>query len=410
MKYGWTKLLLLISVFGPATITAISDNDAAGVATYSLAGARYGYGILVVLFIVTFLLAITQEMGVRLGVVTGKGLGDLIRERFGIRFTVLVFSLLVIANMSTIIANVSAIKAVAMLFHLSPVILILSMITLAFLFITRGNYRLNQNLFLIGSLLYFAYVFSAIKTNPNWGDALSSLVIPKMDTKIDGGFILASLAILGTTVTPWGQFFVQSFVNDKHIDAEHLNLARFEALFGALITNFFSFFMIVATASTLYTHHINLVSGEQAALAIKPFAGSLASFLFGFGMLNAGFMGMVIIALSTAYAFAEFFGVEGSLDKPFKQGPLFYGLFLTQLVLAGLVVFLPGINLFRIVFYTQGLNGILLPAVIIILLKFSNNRQLLGDKVNSRWYNGVSWFFTGLIIFASLVGLVQYFT
>jgi NRAMP (natural resistance-associated macrophage protein)-like metal ion transporter len=365
MKF-WKSLLLklglLVSVFGPATITAIADNDAAGVATYSLAGAKFGYSILFVLFLVTLLLAITQEMGVRIAIVTGKGLADLIRERYGVKMAVLVFSVLVIANMGTIIANMSALKASAQMFGLSPFIVITVMIFLAFIFVSKGNYNINQNIFLIGAFMYFAYVVSAIKAQPNWGEALRNLVVPT-NMKLSTDYLLAAIAVLGTTITPWGQFFIQSFMNDKKVSIERIKYAQFETYFGALVTDFFSFFMIVATAATLFAHKIPLISGEQAALAIKPFAGDLASLLFGLGLMNAGFMGIVIISLTTAYAFAEFFGFEGSLDVPFQKGKLFYGLFLFQLIVAALFVSIPGVSLFKIVFYTQSLNGILLPII-----------------------------------------------
>jgi NRAMP (natural resistance-associated macrophage protein)-like metal ion transporter len=399
---------LFFAVFGPATITAISDNDAAGVATYSLAGSQFGYSILFILLFVTILLAVTQEMGVRSAVVTKKGLGDLIRERYGLKIAVFVFLGLFIANMGSIIANFAALKATSQLFNFPTIPFLISVVFLSFLFIAKGNYEINQKIFLVGILLYFAYIFSAMKANPDWSAALTNLVWPK-DVKFSSEFVFAAIAVLGTTITPWGQFFIQSYVNDKKISLESLKLAQIETYFGAFLTDFFSFFMIVATAATLFANQITLVSGEEAALAIKPFAGEFAGTLFGIGLLNAGIMGIIIIALSTAYAFSEFFGYEGSLDSPFERGKLFYGIFLFQLILAMVIILLPNISLFQIVFYTQSLNALILPVILFFLLKITNSKQLMGKYTNSKWYNYFSIFSTILIIGASIFTVVSAF-
>ncbi|MFA5136827.1 MAG: divalent metal cation transporter [Patescibacteria group bacterium] len=400
-----TSFLISLSIFGPATITAMADNDAAGVATYSLVGAKFGYSILFVLLIITFLLAITQEMGVRIAIVTGKGLGDIIRERFGVKMAVLVFTSLFIANTGTLIANFAAIKITGSLFNLPALVLILLIIIASFLFVVKGNYRTNQNIFLISALFYICYIVSAFKAKPDWGLALTSVVIPRNLT-FSRDFVFASIAVLGTTITPWGQFFVQSYVLDKKLTIKNLRFSQVETYFGAFITNFFSFFMIVATAATLFAYKIPLVSGEQAALAIKPFAGELASTLFGFGIFNAGFMGIVVISLTTAYAFSEFFGFEGSLDAPFTKGGLFYGIFLFQLIIPALIVMSPSISLFTIVFFTQSLNGILLPVMFFFLLQTSNNKEIMGKYINKRWYNYFAVIASAVIVVAVIFTIV----
>ena len=412
MKYLYytvrRNLFLFLGVFGPATITAIADNDAAGVATYSLAGAKFGYSILLVLFFVTVLLAVTQEMGVRIAVVTKKGLGDLIRERFGLRVAVFVFLILFIANMGTVVANFAALKATSQMFSIPTLPFLVGIVILAFLFIAKGNYAINQKVFLIGILLYFAYIFSALKAKPDWGTAFVSLVSPK-DFHFSKEYVFAGIAVLGTTITPWGQFFIQSFVNDKKISLKSLKLAQIETYFGAFLTDFFSFFMIVATAATLFVHKIPLVSGEAAALAIKPFAGEFAGTLFGLGLMNAGIMGVIIISLSTAYAFAEFFGYEGSLDAPYERGKLFYGIFLFQLILAMLIVLIPSVSLFKIVFYTQSLNSVLLTVILFFLLKITNLKHVMGEYTNSRLYNYFSIISVILIVVASIFTVVSSF-
>jgi len=402
------KLLIFLAVFGPVTITAMADNDAAGVATYSLVGAKYGYSILFVLLLVTILLAITQEMGVRIALVSGKGLGDIIRERYGVKISVFVFLGLMIANLGTIIANFAAIKVTALMFNIPTLPFIICVVIISFIFIWKGNYRTNQNIFLVSALFYICYIISAFKANPDWGKAITSVVLPT-DIKITRGFIFAAIAVLGTTITPWGQFFVHSFVLDKKLSVDKLKYEQTETFFGAFLTDFFSFFMIVATAATLFVYKIPLTSGEQAAIAIEPFAGKLASILFGLGIMNAGFMGIVIVSLSTSYAFSEFFGYEGSLDAPFEKGRSFYILFLIQLIIAALIVLIPGISLFKIVFYTQSLNGALLPVVFFFLLKASNSPELMGQYVNKKWYNYFVTIASIIIIIASLTTIIGFF-
>lgn len=412
MRLLWSKykrrLLIFLAVFGPATITAMADNDAAGVATYSLAGAKFGYSILFILLFATVLLAVTQEMGIRIAVVSGKGLGDLIRERFGVRTSLIVFLCLAIANIGTIVADFAAIKITAYLFHIPILPLVIVTIVVSFLFISRGNYKTNQRIFLFSILFYLLYIVSAFKAHPDWILAIKSVFIP-VGIKFSREFVIGSIAVLGTTITPWGQFFINSFVIDKKVSPDKLKYEQVETYFGAFLTDFFSFFMIIATAATLFTHGISLVSGEEAAIAIKPFAGELASLFFGLGILNAGFIGIVIISLSTAYAFSEFFGYEGSLDSPFERGRLFYGLFLIQLIIAGLIILLPFISLFQIVFYSQALNAILLPVIFYFLLKFTNDKELMGSHINSRWYNYFAILSSVIIILSSLFVIISFF-
>src|SRR5512142_808704 len=331
---SWKQLLLFLAVFGPATITAMADNDATGVATYSISGAQLGYPILFLLIIITVLLAITQEMGMRLTLVTRRGLADLIREQFGVRAAVLMFAALFIANIGTIIADLAAIKATSGMLGLPALPAVMVVLVIAFLLITKGNYKMTQRLMLLSSLFFFAYIFSAVKARPDWGQAFGNLLYPHgvhvTSTYLKNSLIIG-MGVLGTTITPWGQFFISSFASDKRIDREHILYSQVETYWGAFLTNFFSFFMIIATAATLFVHHIPLTSGEEAALAIKPFAGAIAGEMFAAGIINAGFMGLVIVSLSTASAFAECFGLSGSLNDSFKRSKTFYILYIVQL-------------------------------------------------------------------------------
>ncbi len=400
----WRTLLLFLSVFGPATITAMADNDAGGVATYSVAGAALGYPILFLLLPITVLLGITQEMGMRLTVVTQKGLGDLIREKFGIRSTMIIFSCLVIANMGTIFTELSAVKTTSVMLHLPPIPSVIAIVVVSFIFITRGNYKLTQGIMLFACLFFLTYIFSAFKAKPDWGLAVSNLFYPhgvEFTPEYMRNYLIIGLGVLGTTITPWGQFFISSFAFDKKIEKGKVNYAQIETYWGAFLTDFFSFFMIVATAATLYTHGIPLVSGEQAALAIRPFAGDLAGTFFAIGILNAGFMGLVIVSLSTAYAFAEFFGLSGSLNNSFTKSKTFYLLYIAQLAIATIVILFPGVTLFKMAIVTQAINAIMLPIVFYFLIKLTSDKKLMGAHANNKFQKYFAIVCTVVIVIAS---------
>ncbi len=381
------KVLDFLSIFGPATITAMADNDAAGVATYAIAGALLGYPILFALFWITILLGITQEMGMRLSLVTRKGLADLIRENQGVQTALIIFIFLFIANMGgSIIVDVAAFKTTAEILRLPAIPLIVIMLLASFVFIVKGNYKLTQRIMLLSSLFYLAYIFSAFKSSPDWGLALKNLAWPNgisFTSAYWKNYIIIGLGVLGTTITPWGQFFISSFGLDKKISVEKLKYSQMETYWGAFATDFFSFFMIIATAATLFVHHITLTNGTTASLAIEPFAGNLAAVLFALGIMNAGFMGIITVGLSTTYAFSEFFGLTGSLDAPFEKSKLFYLLFIGQLVVAFIFVLFPVIDLFKIAVVAQLLNTFTLPPVFYYLIKYTSNKELMGKYVNS---------------------------
>jgi Mn2+/Fe2+ NRAMP family transporter len=401
---GWKKLLLFLSVFGPATITAMADNDASGVATYAVAGAKLGYPVLFLLLIVTILLGVTQEMGMRLTVVTRKGLADLIRERFGVKAAVFMFAALVVANMGILIVDATAVKVTAEIFKLPPAPVVIAVAALAFLIIAKGNYKITQSLMLGACVFFLVYIFSAVKAMPDWKLAVSNVFYPHgihVTKQYMKDYLLIGMGVLGTTITSWGQFFISSFAHDKQIEKGMLGFARFESYWGAFLTDFFSFFMIVATAATLFIHQVQLQSGEQAAMAIQPFAGKLAGSLFGLGILNAGFMGLVAVSLSTAYAFAEFFGVRGSLNDSFKKSKAFYILFLAQLVIAGGVALFPQVSLFQIIIATQVISAFTLPPIFYYLIRLTSDRQLMGGFVNNAFQKYFAAACTVVILVAS---------
>ncbi len=400
----WRKLLLFLSVFGPATITAMADNDAGGVATYSIAGAKLGYPILFPLVIITILLGVTQEMGMRLTIVTRRGLADLIREKYGVKVAMFMFASLMFANVATLVTELSAVKTTSAMLNLPAIPAVIVIVLFSFIFITRGNYKLTEKIMLISSLFFLSYIISAIMAKPDWGLALGNLVYPHgvdWTPAYARDFLLIGMGVLGTTITPWGQYFISSFAYDKKIEKGKVSYSQIETYWGAFLTDFFSFFMIVATAATLYVHNIPLVSGEQAALAIEPFAGHLAGTLFAVGILNAGFMGLVVVSLSTAYAFAEFFGLSGSLNDTFKESKTFYFLFIIQLIVALLVSILPNVRLFQLAVLTQTINAILLPFVFYYLIKLTSDKELMGEFANNKFQLYFSIACTIVILIAS---------
>jgi Mn2+/Fe2+ NRAMP family transporter len=402
------RLAVFLSVFGPATITAMADNDASGVATYSIAGARLGYPILFLLLIITVLLGVTQEMGMRLTLISRRGLADLIREKFGVRTALIIFGSLLIANMGTIIVDMAAIKTTSSMLKIPAIPAVIFMVVIIFLFVTKGNYKLTQSIMLVSCLFYLAYIISAIQAKPDWGAAFGNLIVPHGVALTPGylkNYLIIGMGVLGTTITPWGQFFISSFAFDKKIDAQKVKYSQAETYWGAFLTDFFSFFMIVATAATLFLHHIPLVSGEQAALAIEPFAGEMAGTLFAFGILNAGFMGIVIVSLSSAYAFSEFFGLSGSLNSSYKQSKPFYIIFLGQLLVSAVVIMLPGVSLFQLVIATQALNAMTLPLVFYYLINLTDNRELMGKFANNSFQKYFTAAATVVIFVASIATL-----
>ena len=377
-------IIIAMAVVGPGIITAFADNDAAGVATYSVSASIFGYRMLSILIPITIVLAITQEIGARIAIVAQKGLGDLIRERYGIRVSVLLFAILASVNFFVVVQNVSGIKAGLQLFGMPPVFLPI-MTAILFFFIVLAKYPIIERFFFVLIGFYVVYIASAFLAKPDWGLAIRSLGIPQGD--ISPAFIYTSVAVLGTIVTGWGQFFINSYIKDKHVSVEHLAYSRWEIYIGAVITNIFSFFMMVAVAATLFVNRIHVADAASAALSIQPFAGEFAGTLFGLGLLAAGMLGAIIVPLATAYAFSEFFGYSGSLDETFRKSKLFYGLFLVQIAAATAIVLLPNINLFRITIAANFLNGLVLPVIFYFLWRIANSDSIMGAHKNTRLQN-----------------------
>lgn len=380
-----TRFVILLAVLGPGLITAFADNDAGGVATYSVAASQFGYSILATLIPITIVLLITQEIGARIAIVTGKGLGDLIRERYGVRISILIFSLLMVVNLGVILQDLGGLKSALGLFQLDYRIFLPLLIAFLFFFIIKSSYTMIERFFLFLIFFYLAYLFSAVLAKPDWGLTAKSLIVPPSKTSFI--YLYTAIAVLGTTVTAWGQFFINSYVKDKKITPEKLKYQRLEIYIGAFLTDIFSLFMMVAVIATVFKNNIPITDAASAALAIQPLAGQLAGLLFAFGLLVAGFLGLAIVPLATAYAFSEFFGYEGSLDTDLKKSKLFYGFFLLQILIGLIFVLIPSFNLFSITLYADFLNGIMLPVIFFFLYKIANNEALMGKYRNTKLQN-----------------------
>jgi len=384
------RIILFLAVIGPAIITSSADNDAGGIATYAIAGASYGYALLWSLLIITFGEAIVQEMAARMGAVTGKGLSALIREEFGVRVTFLAMLGLLFANIGTTMAEFAGIAASLQIFGISKYI----SVPLAALFIwrlvARGSYNLVEKTLLTLCLALFAYIISGFMVGPSWGKVLLRTLLPSL--RFDSNYILLLIASFGTTLTPWMQFYLQSSVTEKGITMRDYPFTRLEVFLGSFFSNLVSWFIVVTTAATLFVHGISIDSAGDAALALAPLAGRYAGALFALGLLGASTLAAAVLPLSTAYAICEAFGWERGVDKGFEEASLFYGLYTGIVIIGAVATLIPGISLMKIMMLSQAVNGFLLPAILILMIRLANNRRIMGNHINGRLPNAVAWF------------------
>lgn len=399
---------IFLAILGPGIITACADNDAGGITTYSVAGAHFGYSLLWMLLITTFCLAVVQEICARMGAVTGKGLSDLIRENFGLRWTLFAMTVLLVANIFTLIADFAGIAASLEIFNISKWFSIPIMTFVIWYTVLRGSYKLVERVFLGFCLVQFAYVFSGFLAHPDWGLALRHTFVPTF--QFEPSYLLVFIGVIGTTITPWMQFYIQSSIRDKGINVKQYKYERLEVLFGAFFTDFISFFIIVACAATIYKMGIPIETAKDAAVALGPIAGDFAETLFAIGLFGASTLTASIVSLSSAYALCEAFGWESGINKNFREAPVFYGLYTFLLVLAALIVLLPNISLIFVMLLSQEVNGILLPFILVFMILLVNNKRIMGVHVNSRFYNIIAWFtvialitLTLFLIFAALI-------
>jgi len=400
-----TRLILIFAVLGPGFITANVDNDSGGILTYSQAGAQYGYTLLWTMIPITLALIVVQEMCARMGVVTGKGLSDLIREEFGLRITFVVMILLVVVNFGNIIAEFSGIAGSMQLFHLSKYISVPVCALLVWLLIVKGDYKSVEKVFLAASAFYIAYIISSVLSGPDWHQAVVETVkLPSRSLWQNKDYVYMTIAVIGTTITPWMQFYLQASIVDKGVSVRQYKTSRLDVIIGSIFSDVVAWFIVVACAATLYAHGMrNISDPSDAAGAMKPLAGQYAFILFAAGLFNASLFSASILPLSTAYTVCEGLGVESGLDKSFSEAKFFYWLYSLLLFAGAAIVLIPNFPLVKFSILSQVLNGILLPLVLIFMLKLINKHELMGKYTNTRWWNAIAWITVVIMIGLSLV-------
>jgi Mn2+/Fe2+ NRAMP family transporter len=380
---------IFFAVVGPGFITAVVDNDSGGIYTYSAAGARFGYLPLWTLLPITLALIITQEMCSRMGAVTGKGLSDLIREEFGLRITFLMMALLVLTNLTNVMAEFAGVASSLELFKVSRYISVPLAAVAVWFLVVKGNYQSVEKIFLFACVLYVTYVISGFLVKPDWKEAAIYSVKPVL--LLEPGYIYMLIGMVGTTIAPWMQFYLQAAVVEKGITAKEYAQSRTEVIVGCFMTSIIAFFIIVACAGAIYSvMPKDIDSAAEAALALKPF-GEYAFLLFAAGLLNASIFAASILPLSTAYTVCEGLGFESGVSRRMRDAPVFYYLYTSLIVVGAGVVLIPGFDLVRMTILSQVLNGMLLPFVLIPMVILINKRDLMGEWVNPRWFNLVSW-------------------
>lgn len=399
-----TGLLKWILILGPGLIAASAGNDAGGIATYSAVGARYGYDLIWVMVLVTISLAVVQEMAARLGAASGRGLLDLIRERFGIGWTMLAVGLILVANTGLVVSEFVGIGAAAELFGVSKYIAVPVAAVLLWYLVIFGSYRWVERVFLLMTLVFFAYPAAVILAKPDWGAVARGAFIPTL--LFEPGYLVLLVGLLGTTITPFMQLFQQSSIVERGVARRHYGPERLDAYFGAIFSNFMSVMMIIATAATLHVAgQTELGSAADAARALEPVVGSAAGILFAVGLLGASLLAGAVLPLATAYGVSEAFGLPKGVNLDFRRARLFFGLFTAMLLLGAVGALIPGLPVIQWLLFVQVLNGVLLPVLLVFILILINDRRLAGDLKNSRINNWLGWG-TFALITAAVIGML----
>jgi Mn2+/Fe2+ NRAMP family transporter len=405
MKLNRKNILLFFTVLGPGIITANVDNDAGGIATYSVAGASFGYSLLWTLIPITIALVVVQEMSARMGVVSGKSLADMIRENFGVKITAYLMLFLVLANLGNTVAEFAGWASAMEIFGVSKYLSVPIGACLVWWLVVKGSYKFVEKVFLFACTIYLTYIASALLAHPPWGEILVATVTPSFELK--PSYLMMLVGVVGTTIAPWMQFYIQSAVVEKGIRVENYRACRLDVVIGCIMTDVVAFFIIVACGATMFANGIHINDAKDAAVSLAPLAGKYASALFAIGLANASLFSASILPLATAYNVCEAMGWESGVNHDFKSAPQFMWLYSGLIALGALIILIPNAPLIAIMLISQVVNGAMLPFVLIFMLVLINKRELMGDYVNSKTFNFIAWSTVVVMIALTLAMVVQ---
>ncbi|MDP4289535.1 MAG: Nramp family divalent metal transporter [Bacteroidota bacterium] len=403
-KNIFRNIAIFFAILGPGIITGSVDNDAGGITTYSVAGALYGYKLIWTLIPAFIVLIIIQEMNARMGIVTGKGLADLIRENAGVKVTFVIFIGLLLADIGNTTTEFAGVAGSMEVFSVSKYISVPIAGFLVWILVVKGTYKIAERIFLIFSVALLMYVVSAIMGQPHWSEIGASIIRPHME--YNSGYLAMVLGIIGTTIAPWMQFYMQSSVIEKGLKMKEFKFTLIDIIIGCIATVAVAFFIIVACAATLHEKGIQINEAKDAALALKPLAGNLASAAFAFGLFIASVFSATILPLATAFYVCEAFGFEAGIDKKWEEAPEFYVLYTAILVISCIIILMPNAPLIKITIWSQVLNGMLLPVVLICMILLVNNKKIMGEHINKPIYNLIGWITVAILIALSALMLL----
>jgi len=405
MKFNKKNILLFLSVLGPGIITANVDNDAGGIATYSVAGATFGYSLLWTLLPITVALIVVQEMCARMGVVSGKSLADMIRENFGVKITAYLMLFLLLTDLGNTVAEFAGWASAMEVFGVSKYISVPIGAFLVWWLVVKGSYKMVEKIFLFACTIYLTYIISAVLAHPPWGEIMVATVTPSFDFK--PSYLMMLVGVVGTTIAPWMQFYIQSAVVEKGVVVENYKACRLDVIVGCVLTDVVAFFIIVACGATMFQQGIHINDAKDAAVSLAPLAGKYASALFAIGLANASLFAASILPLATAYCVCEAMGWESGVDHDFKSAPQFMWLYTGLIVLGAAIILIPNAPLIAIMLISQVGNGALLPFVLIFMLILINKKELMGEYVNSKFFNIIAWLTVVIMIVLTLILVVQ---
>ncbi len=401
----WRTVGLFFILMGPGIITSNVDNDAGGITTYSLAGAQFGLKLIWSLIPIMIVLIVIQEMCARMGVVTGKGLSDLIREKFGAKITFYLMIAMFLTNMGNAISNFAGVAAGMEIFGVHKLISVPLSAFLVWWMVVKGTYKSVEKAFLVACVFYVAYIITGIIVKPDWNYVVEQFLNPRLDLQPEE--ITMVIGLVGTTIAPWMQFYLQASIVEKGIKVEEYKFARFDVIMGSVVVHIVAFFIILVCAETLFKHGIEIETAKDAALSLQPLAGKYCTYLFAFGLVNASLFAASILPLSTTYLICEGLGWEVGIDKKFMEAPQFYGIYSLIIFLGAGIILYPGIPLIPIMYFSQVINGIVLPFILIFILLLVNDKKLMMEHTNGPLFNFIAWTTTVILILFTLILFFQ---